>query len=379
MPATGDSTQNEKRANRFDRRFAFYLLACFLLGATLSYFEYLGKQPVIQLRATAAALADWYCFYLPNRLEISLCPRRQQQRRELKRNIASLPDLNSAMARMRWHGGNEALATRYTVLVRSLQAAGFKQPGHAEYWAIARKALTPIREQYPEIVAASHCYWCNYHDSNLFEWFTTSNLHPGQLLAIAQTTPHLFGQFENRLRLDEAEKLRLAQLQARLAHHGNRGDFLSRVLRRNGDFEHFSHLVRNTISAAPLLDADWSSVPIADARLSWQQGVRHNDDLPQFTEYLLAQGYRPALRWLLWLLAEANGATELSKYRPHFDAYSKLYRKYVDFDLGEGQDPAAFYSLNWQAIGWQQSSRQWTLASNSLAADAEPRPDQAGP
>ena len=87
----------------------------------------------------------------------------------------------------------------------------------------------------------------------------------------------------------------------------------------------------------------------------------NSDDLPQFTAKLVASGYRPALRWSVWMSAEGRRSQSLRRMAMHAPSYANILQEYTEFDKDESQAWDVFYSDNWASIEWDASSRKWRI------------------
>jgi len=277
--------------------------------------------------------------------------------------LAHSETLNEAMKLARWNGGTEREAVRYLALVRALQSEKWPNKGLEKPWTIVRDALAPSWALYPKITVASQCYWCSYHDSNIYEWFTNLRYHDDYLLTLMEYTPHLFGQFEQYIDSSE-RKHAMAIKQSMLANHGNRYGFLGRVLFENQDWDALRVLVANTNSAAPIMELNWNELPEDIVRLSWQQGVRAADDLPVFTAKMIRAGYRPALRWALWVVSEGRSNPALRRLSGHLNAYQTLIEESTDFPLSVGETWDSFYTQHWRQIVFDASAKKWVVQAN---------------
>ncbi len=350
--------QGTKLEQSYNLKYIVNLMIFFILGMVISKAGLIAYQSNLEFRAKIDLFELGFCNLSLQLFGSSHCQAREDSYNNLVDNVARLPDLKTALAKLHWRGGDERNATRFSVMVRSIQA-GKLETGSSRPWELTRDKLTQVWTEFPEIVSASNCYWCDYHDSNLYEWFEANQEHKDYLERLTQSTPHIFGQFIDRLNLPEQEVRRLAQIQAELANHGNRGGFLSKVLRKHNDKEFFSALIRNTSSAAPLLDVDWSTVPFEDAKISWEAGIRENDDLPRFTEYMLSVGHRPALRWLLWVVSDVDNSFWLQSSKKFRKEYLQLYHNFIEFQLVDGLTASEYYSIHWKDIIWDTARQKW--------------------
>lgn len=279
----------------------------------------------------------------------------------LNERMASQASLGSALNNVHWSNTSEVDAVRYTAFVRGLQAGRWNDQGSDKPWELAREALKPIWQAYPHIAVGSQSYWRHYHDSNIYEWFTASRQHDQYLASLVETIPHLFGQFHSQVKPNQEEVLSLAKLQAPLGFHGNRYGFLGSVLVKHADKSALHDLVANTNSAAPIMGQDWSTIAPQAIHLSWQQGVLNSDDLPQFTTTLVAQGYRPALRWAVWMSAEGRRSKSLRRMAMHAPSYTQILNTHTEFNKADAQAWDQFYSENWTNIVWNADRKKWLI------------------
>jgi hypothetical protein len=279
----------------------------------------------------------------------------------LNERLASQASMRTAISNVHWNNISEAEAVRYTAFIRGLQSGTWSDQGSNNPWELARNALWPIWQAYPDIAVGSQSYWRYFHDSNMYEWFTKSRQHDEYLASLVETIPHLFGQFHTHVKPNQDEVLSLAKLQAPLGFHGNRYGFLGSVLIRHGDNSALHDLVANTNSAAPIMGQDWSTIAPQAIRLSWQQGVLSSDDLPKFTATLVAQGYRPALRWAVWMSAEGRRSKSLRRMAMHAPSYTQILNTHTEFNIDNTKAWDQFYSENWSNIVWNSDRKKWLI------------------
>lgn len=283
----------------------------------------------------------------------------------LNQRMASQKSLKTALESLNWHPSNastnEVEALRYTAFVRGLQAGRWSDRGSDRAWELSRDAVRPVWNKYPKLAVASQPYWRFYHDSNMYEWFTASRQHDDYLASLVETIPHLLGQFHTQVKPLQSELLDLSRSQAPLAYHGNRYGFLGSVLLKHKDNAALHDLVINTNSAAPIMGHDWSLILPETVHLSWQRGMLNGDDLPQFTAKLVESGYRPALRWTVWMSAEGRRSNSLSRMARYTQSYVNILQKKTVFNKDESQAWDEFYSDNWGNIDWDETSRKWRI------------------
>jgi len=276
----------------------------------------------------------------------------------LVKKLGDTKSFEDAMSLMSWSGGSERETVRYLGLVRAMQNETWPNRQGEKPWEVARDALLPSWYLFPKLTVGSQCYWCSYHDSNMYEWFTNSRYHDDYLESLVEYTPHLFGQFDWIIK-DKPRKHAMAVRQSMLANHGNRYGYLGKMLFEKQDWSALRVLVANTSSAAPIMGLDWQKIPDDIVELSWQQGVRVSDDLPIFTEKLIQAGYRPALRWALWVVAEGRSNNKLRRLSGYVNSYQALLDGYTDFKLRETESHIEAYNQRWRDIVFDASTRKW--------------------
>jgi hypothetical protein len=110
-----------------------------------------------------------------------------------------------------------------------------------------------------------------------------------------------------------------------------------------------------------LNDLDFYSVPLETIILAWQSGVLSGYDNIKLTQYLTAEGYRPALRWLIWLQGTPLKYLQQRIHKPNIKKYQLLLQQHTNFGHLKGDDLAKFYSKNWNEITWNEQAHKWLV------------------
>ena len=85
-------------------------------------------------------------------------------------------------------------------------------------------------------------------------------------------------------------------------------------------------------------------------------------DSPRLTRHLIKTGYRPALRWLIWLAAGNVDYLKTYHYKHNEkQRYDDFLKERLDIPQTGFSDLAGFYSENWQKLKWDEGLIRWKL------------------
>ncbi len=288
--------------------------------------------------------------------------------RSLREQFAALPDLKSAILQLRWTGNNDQEAARLLSIIGTL-GYGRQADSYQNQFAAPAivKLLDPVWEKYPDLVAASHCLYCG----SFFEQVTVPLVSSGTweedwLKRIMAGHPRLLRVVYDAGQVDIQALRRIAALQAELlsAGDGQTPGFIGDILLSDGKLDLLHTWSTKGLNGhyafASVQDLD--SLPRDLIKDAWYSAVRAGDDSPRLTRYLVAHGYRPALRWLIWLAAGNVKYIQSYQYsRNEKDRYQAFLKTYLDFPVNSFTDLAGFYSENWQKITWDKALKRWIL------------------
>lgn len=267
---------------------------------------------------------------------------------------------------MIWQGGSEAEAAAFMTRAKTLAMLHFEEK-HKYLRKDIKALIAPVWRDYPTLVSASACLYCGDITDAVLDFIQEYELSPDWIeqvgKGISRYLPHL-----SRLGvLDDEELYRLARIQAQLGSAGDSrvAKAIAEPLLRHHDMEHLAMWVMNGLNGGrAVTDREvLEQLPQEVIILAWRHGVAMGYDSIELTEFLLQSGYRPALRWLVWL--QDGGATYLtdkySSYSRHGTAqrYTELLKSHTDFPVHQGSELGAFYSKHWNSILWDSGSKVW--------------------
>ena len=337
------------------------VLTMFLLSQLL--LPEVGDRRLLELAREANTL---FCGLADNN---ALCPRAQggapradarpQAKPPIKHNNDAQP-----FGELQWRGGSEAEAAAFIATIKTLGMRDFEN--HSRYLDKETTAIiTPVFRDYPTLVSASACIFCGSISEAILKNIEQQELTREWALEVGRGIDRYLPLLAERQVLDAEELQRLARIQAQLGHAGSSqiGEFVARQLIVQGDRALLQLWVSKGLNGGHSLrdEAQLSVLPREVVIAAWRQGTAGGSDPRLLTEYLLKSGYRPALRWLVWL--QDGGAANLSNnytaYKYYRQQYEGMLRNHTDFPVYAGKGLGEFYSRNWQAIRWDDSTKKW--------------------
>jgi hypothetical protein len=226
---------------------------------------------------------------------------------------------------------------------------------------IAEKLL-PIWQHYPLMVTAASCLYCGNTTRVLSELINTKTVMDERIIALSMTHPRLLRDIAP-LGVISPEKLNtVTAVHAEFFSGGDSGTsiFIANALIAQQDYQRLRLWVSKGLNGGRALNqTDLSTIPFDIVVAAWQQGARQGYDQASLTRYLVAQGYRPALRWLVWLQGSEMKYLHTWGYQRQAEEYKKVLIDYTSFAIHEPNALALFYSKNWRNIHWDKEQQRW--------------------
>jgi len=282
----------------------------------------------------------------------------------LRTQFAHYPNLSSALEQLKWNGGNEQDAARFLSVITALENGRQSESGIS---SALSSILDAVWNKYPDVVATSHCLNCNrFYQHVLAPYFKSGTTNDKRINQIASGHPRFLQAIYQSGQLSLKDVKSIARLQAELlsSEDADTAKFIGKILREDNDLELLHHWSSKGWNGSFAL-SDYQlllTLPeniIVDA---WERGVLAGADNAVLTRYLVSTGYRPALRWLLWVHAGNLSYFQNTTYQAEKDRYNDLILGlYIDFPAESKDDLTGFYSKHWNDIVWNQAKQKWML------------------
>ncbi len=275
---------------------------------------------------------------------------------------ARFPDLITAQNYFTWQGGGESEAARYLALMTSLTAGRHHQSGSYQAFDTLAARLQPIWQRYPELVAGAACTFCSRHYRLVANLIASNGDNVGASVINMAIDPVFFRVLLTQGALSEQEIATLLPLHAQLSWAGD-ADTASTIGQALAVRQQWSDLlqwVRKGLNGGRAL----GKLPLAELPRelvieAWQQGVAKGSASVDLTEFLVASGHRPALRWLIWL--EGTDFPYLHEYSYKYakQRYKWILQNHTYFPVLSGDELVDFYNKHWKSIRWNPDRKRW--------------------
>ena len=287
--------------------------------------------------------------------------------RPLREQFASLPELKPAILHLRWQDGDEQDAARLLSIVNTLSLAR-NDPYKNQFAAAAISSLfAPVWDKYPELVAASHCLYCgSFFEHALQGYIATGTQEKAWFRRFVSGHPRFLRVAYEAGQISDDELKNIARLHAELQYPGDgqTSRFIGNVLLHEKDYGLLRRWSTTGMNGESSFESvqDYATLPRALLIDAWQMSIAGGFDSTRLTRYLIKTGYRPALRWLIWLSAGNVDYLKTYHYK-HYEKqrYASFLKEMLNIPPGSFSDLAGFYSENWQKINWDQAEKRWVL------------------
>lgn len=290
----------------------------------------------------------------------------KQSSESLKQQFARLPNLSSAVEKLQWLNGSESDAVKLLTLLNNLKLSRSRQSSE-NYRAIPliNKLLQPVWKKYPDMVAASACLYCGNSFNVLSNLIASTDTDNEQLKNLALGHPRMLREVASKNLFESNELNKVVRLQAALSSAGDSGtaQFIGKFLLENKDYQNLRVWLNKGLNGSRALgNVDLNSVPYDLVVAAWQQGVSLGYDQVELSHYLVGNGYRPALRWVLWLQDSNLKYIRRWDYKRQQGKYEFILEKFTDFPVRTGKSLTQFYSDNWEHVYWDKTQKRWLSA-----------------
>ena len=285
--------------------------------------------------------------------------------KDVNRLVASAPSFAQAIQQINIPLHSDRDVVRYLMLVQSV----------AEGWKDQRGVYNQIKDGLiaayarawdanPQLVAASRCTYCgSFHDQaiiNLLNLTASGWNHRVDPLVL---NPRYFSAIAER----DNDVDNLPELLAIHANLSSAGDSktartVGAGLAKHNNLQALERWVTNGLNGGRALEGlDLQTVPREVVIAAWEHGVTLGYDNVTLMEYLVSTGYRPALRWLIWLQGTDIDYIKTHSYEYSKNHYARMVSQYTNLAASENSSLGEVYSQNWQRVQWNSDQKKWLL------------------
>jgi hypothetical protein len=276
--------------------------------------------------------------------------------------LASLPDLATALTKLQWLGGDDAAAVRFLSVMHAVRMGRGSE--HARVADVMKPLMQPIWEAYPQITSASVCTFCGAASTISKQFASEQTLDDKISTRMSRNHVDYFVALTGRVSFTPDEAHQLATTYAQLSSGDNRTLVaIANFLAEQHEYAALRIWVTNNMNGGFALDGipDLSSVPRDVLIAAWERSASAGYDSRKLTEYLMKTGYRPTLRFVVWMQDGAANylSSKNSRYARERGRYAGLLSKYTNFPELQGRLLGEYYSTNWREIKWDSEHSEW--------------------
>lgn len=357
-----------KLVSAFGAFVAFALM--YQVGLTLADRQYTRSAPDSKTRELSHTLNALACREIGYVKACEAPVAEAQRSRELphstnaRQYFASLPDLATALTKLQWLGGDEAAAVRFLSVMHAIRMS--RNPDHVRVTDVMKPMIRPLWDAYPHITSASVCTFCGEASKINKQFASERTLDLEIATQISRNNVDYFVALADKGSLTSDETLRLAATFAQLVmgDHAT-GVAIANLLAEQHEYAALQMWVANSMNGGFALDniPDLASVPRDILTTAWERSASGGFDSRILTEYLMKTGYRPTLRYVVWMQDGAANylSSKHTRYGGERGRYAGLLSKYTNFPEQEGRLLGEYYSTNWREIKWDPERSQWRL------------------
>ena len=277
--------------------------------------------------------------------------------------LSSVENIDAALKKLR-PATNELELVRLLSILDTVVGAWSGVPyGYDNQRILVINLLIEQWEEHAKLIAAANCIYCGSYFQMLTglvhlkglndEWHDTAlRIHP-RFMQIADTVKPI----------DDELRIKLARIYSRLVSPGdaNIAKYIAHVLLSNNDLNDYlfwSIHGLNGHNSVMAID-DFSAMPKDYLQNIWLSGASGGYVNHELTYHLLSTGYRPALRWLIWVLDGGAKYMQTHAFKYQSEKYIEVMTQYTDFPVQIGPELSEYYSNNWNNIVWHKESKKW--------------------
>jgi hypothetical protein len=244
-------------------------------------------------------------------------------------------------------------------VIKSLELGRYRQNRRSAHGRL-KELVTETWRDHPELVTASTCTHCGDIPGLARAQMEAYPPDPEWAVRFAAGHPRNLTLLGNKDYLTPDQILDLAVVHAELFSPGrpSTARYVADVLIENGRYESLLAWVTKGLNGTWALEdvGDLSELPPEIVTGAWERGVFIGDHPIRLTEYLVQRGYRPALRWLIWMLD--GGAKYITANQAR---YENIFRRTVHLPSHPGMSLSQFYSTYWRDIQWDPETGTWRI------------------
>lgn len=274
------------------------------------------------------------------------------------------PNLSAAVSKLQWTGGDEIEAVKLLTLISTLRYGRQRQSReNAMASPVIANLIEPIWESYPELVIASSCVYCGSHFDVLSSLNKMTSGHTQSLRKSGKGHARLFTMFADKQIYSEQELFETANIFAELGYAGDgyTAEYIGDLLIQQNNYELLNAWAsRGMNGGRSFIGKDLDTIPRQTVIAAWENGVSGGYDAIELTEYLASTGYRPALRWVVWMESTDYEYIHGYNYKRMRDRYKSILGHFTDFPVLEGDELSRYYSQNWKNIQWSDTENRWS-------------------
>ncbi len=222
---------------------------------------------------------------------------------------------------------------------------------------------------YADVIISSNCVYCSTGFDVNKELIKEQKVPAKYIDQIIKTSARYLKVVDKHQDIPMDEKLKLVKIFAQLSHNMLywESDYLLGILAENNDKDILTdpsyQYLYNTVTKQSynlLSDTEKDTIKkkwIMEVSRGNTTSVKNKD----ITIMLAGDGYRPALRWIIWLLDEDVSYLLLHQYfRDRLTQDLNLFlSKKTDFIHIKEKTLSQYYTDNWQNISWSESKKKW--------------------
>ncbi len=276
--------------------------------------------------------------------------------------LAYLPDIAAVINKLYLPDDSSASVAKFITLVGLLQDSRMHDnSGSYEVLDKIADKLAPVWATYPQLVVTQTCIFCGSYKSDLIKKLgLRKNQNRKAISVMAKMHPLLFASVYPHL--DKAEAQEAAMQLALLKGAGSAisAKAIGKHLNTDALKQYLNAWVSQGLNGTRALnDLEFNTVPLETRILAWQSGILLGYDNIELTQHLTAKGYRPALRWLVWLNGTPLKYLQGWSHERNSAKYNALLEQHTNFGHLTGNALSLFYSDNWSNIFWDDQQNRW--------------------
>ena len=226
--------------------------------------------------------------------------------------------------------------------------------------------LKPIWEKYPRLVLGAACTFCSSNHNIVEKLITPAVATDKNLMLDIGLDPTYFSDMYIKGLLSKDTLQELSTLHAYLSSAGDQrtGAAVGQLLAQEKQWDELLLWTKKGMNGGrSLTSLQLDKIPLNIVISAWENGVNGGYDKFELTEFLILNGHRPALRWIIWVEGTDFQYLRNHDYKRQSQRYKNLLKLAINFPVMENNRLAEFYSNNWRNISWRHSTKKWTYTA----------------